>query len=1328
MPLFRLMFRWLGRLFGFLSWTVLVLGLLLGMAWGTLHLWIVPRIQEFRPDLEQWAGRAIGAPVRIGQLRVLSNGWVPSFELEDIEVRDALDRTALALPKVWVAVSVRSLLRLQVEQLALERPDLDVRLDANGQWTVAGLALGPQDGQPSAMADWLFAQKEVVVRGGTLRWTHEKAAPQPDNPGAPVVLTDVDLVIRNALRSHKLRLDATPPSVWGQRFTLMAQMNSPLLSAHPGQLQNWSGQVFAEFPHIDAAQLRPHLSLGLEVQQGEGRLRLWSDLDQGQWQGASADVQLQNVRVQLGKDLPALAFDRLAGQISGTYSPEGFSLSTRQLSFDTPEQHSWRGGDVTVRYTQPRRAQPAQGQVQGQQLDLAQLRQLARRLPLPPNWQEELERTSVQGVVQELDAQWQGSWPELKHYSVKAKASKLGWSAQTQPVQRPGIEGAQLELNFNQDGGQAVLAMPAGGLLDAPGWLQEPLVTLQELQAQAQWKVTKGQVELPQWSVKLRNADVQAQASGSWKPGAGTLGTLDLKGTIAQAEAQRVARYLPASLPADVRQYVEQAVRGGRVSNVQVRIKGPLDKLPFQNAKEGDFRFAGQVQRLALDYMPPVVRGTGKRAWPMLGDLEGELVFDRWSMQFKGKSAVAGSGPQALKFSDIDVRIPHMDERPQLHVSAKARGGAQATLQAMRDTALDDLLEGALHNAQASGNIQGNFALDVPLHGDGRERLQGQVQLQGNDVRMAAYLPALQKAKGSVTFSHEGFSLRQLQGQLLGGPVRLEGGMKTQGKQPVLNIRLQGQATAAGLQAARELAPLNVLARRMTGSSAYTAELGWRDGLPVLEVRSQLQGLALDLPAPLNKPASGAMALSISNQALKGSAGTHDQVLVSLGSAFGAHYVRRVSDGTPVVVRGSLGLGGSRTLTAPLPDQGVVGSFQFENLDTDAWLSLLQTSSGSEGLSEASMGYLPTRAGLRAQMLRVEGRDFHDLVVTASREGGLWSAIVDAREMNGQLQYRAAQGAQAGRVFARLSRLDLPAANPASNDSLLASPPSSMPALDIVIQKMRLRGKDVGQVDIQAINREVQRSDRSFAREWQLDTFNITLPEARLLASGRWQPGQRTSLDFKLESKDSGALLSRLGTPDALRDGPGVLAGRISWLGSPLQPHYPSMDGQFNIALGRGQFLKADPGAAKLLGVLSLQALPRRLLLDFRDVFYQGFVFDTVRGDVSIQRGMAQTRNLQIQGVNALLQMDGSADIEQETQRLRVLVLPELDAGTASLVAGIAVNPVVGLTSFLAQLFLQNPLAKATSQEFLIEGPWSNPVVTKVETPPAGSTSTTPSR
>ena len=186
----------------------------------------------------------------------------------------------------------------------------------------------------------------------------------------------------------------------------------------------------------------------------------------------------------------------------------------------------------------------------------------------------------------------------------------------------------------------------------------------------------------------------------------------------------------------------------------------------------------------------------------------------------------------------------------------------------------------------------------------------------------------------------------------------------------------------------------------------------------------------------------------------------------------------------------------------------------------------------------------------------------------------------------------------------------------------------------------------------------------------------------------------------------------RLGTPGALRGGSGHLEGQIDWSGSPLALHYPSMNGHFGVQMGRGQFLKADAGATKLLGVLSLQALPRRLLLDFRDVFSDGFAFDTVQGDVRIAKGIATTRNLQIRGVNALVQMDGSADIAKETQQLQVL-LPELDAGTAALVAGITVNPVVGLTSFVAQFLLKKPLAKASIQTFTIDGSWSDPRVTR---------------
>ena len=113
-------------------------------------------------------------------------------------------------------------------------------------------------------------------------------------------------------------------------------------------------------------------------------------------------------------------------------------------------------------------------------------------------------------------------------------------------------------------------------------------------------------------------------------------------------------------------------------------------------------------------------------------------------------------------------------------------------------------------------------------------------------------------------------------------------------------------------------------------------------------------------------------------------------------------------------------------------------------------------------------------------------------------------------------------------------------------------------------------------------------------------------------------------------------------------------------------------------------------------------------------MFSAGFTFDTIRGDVLIQQGIASTRNLQMKGVNAVVQMDGSSDIEKETQNLRVLILPEVDAGTASLLAGIALNPAIGLSTFLAQLILKQPLRRVNTQEFLIDGSWGDPKVTKV--------------
>ncbi|RZK99665.1 MAG: TIGR02099 family protein, partial [Rubrivivax sp.] len=282
-------------------------------------------------------------------------------------------------------------------------------------------------------------------------------------------------------------------------------------------------------------------------------------------------------------------------------------------------------------------------------------------------------------------------------------------------------------------------------------------------------------------------------------------------------------------------------------------------------------------------------------------------------------------------------------------------------------------------------------------------------------------------------------------------------------------------------------------------------------------------------------------------------------------------------------------------------------------------------------------------------------------------------------------------------------------------------------ALDIVIDQFEWRGLPLGRMEVEAINRLVPVASGGWQPEWRLNKLRMTNPDAQLDASGNWmavnrgpapaaKPQQKAAFNFTLDLHNSGGLLGRLGLPQTLKRGKGKLTGQVSWLGSPLEPHPATMSGELSVDIQEGQFLKVDPGMAKLLGVLSLQSLPRRLVLDFRDVFQQGFAFDAIDGDVSIRQGVAHTRNLRMRGVQAVVMMEGEADLARETQNLHVFVVPEVNAGTASLAYAV-INPAIGLGTFIAQVLLRKQVAEASTRQFSITGSWADPQVERVQRP-----------
>ena len=1347
-PHFPRLTRWLNHGIHALSWVLLVLGLLLGLAWGVLHLWIVPRIADYRPALERLAQQTMGVPVRIGALSAQSTGWAPSFELRQIELLDAQGRPGLILPRVVLAISVRSVLRLRLEQLVLDAPELDLRLTAAGQWRIAGLDLPSNTHGDSAAADWLFSQNEVLIRGGTVHWTNERAQRPlkalgklqiPDKEATSpetLALREVDLVLRNSARFHDLRLDATPPEAWGARFVTAGRFKRGLLSTHAAQFSDWSGQVYAYFPKVDVAQLRKQVQLGADIQSGQGALRLWSDFEKGQWTGGAADTDLTDLNIRLDPQREALAFERVSGRVSAQVLPQQFALAFRDLSFVSAEGLHWPGGNLSLNYTheQVQARKPAQGRLQGDHIDLQALRDLSLRLPLPDDLHRQLQASDVTGQIDALQLNWVGDWNHPQSYDAQASLKNLTLPAPASSTATvsgpgwPGLQSAQVQLKMTQAGGQVQIDMDENGAVWLPGILDEPKIPVHSLHAQARWQRKDGLWDVPQWSLQLNNADLAGQWQGQWHGQAKGLGVLELQGLISQADAARVHRYLPTVLPAPVRQYVRDAVVKGRYSGVQVNIKGALDRLPFANPKEGEFRFAGRLSGVELDYVPTALMPRNSLPWPHLHDLSGQLVFDRLGMKLSDASARAGEAKTGMTLNAIQARIANMTEQATLEVSGEQKGPAAQVLSLVQKSPIDKLLNSALRDMQATGSVQTRLKLNIPLLASQNTKVQGAVVLAGNDLRLTPGLPVFEKSQGTIQFSESGFSLNATQARLLGGPLRIEGGLRPGSNgESALQLRAQGEISAEGLRQAHEFHPLDVLAKQMSGSTAYTANLGWRQGQPELFIQSQLEGLGMKLPAPLTKAAATAMPLSIRSRVQGVGTSLQDRLQIDLGRVAAIQYVRDLSGAAPRVLRGSMSLGNTAAALPPMPDAGVAATVAMDQLSVDEWQALWPAAPNVEASdSDAALqSYLPTRIGLQANTITAEGRTLHQVVAGGSRDGLTWRANMDARELSGHLEFRQSTGGQPGQLYARLARLNLPPSSAADVESLLDTPPAQLPALDIVIEQLELRGMKLGRIEIEAVNSALQVSGGKPSREWRLNKFNIILPEATLNSTGRWLSAtagsnlRKTEMNFRLSVRDAGDLLTRLGTPGALRDGSGLLEGQISWNGSPLTLHYPSMSGQFDVKLGRGQFLKADAGAAKLLGVLSLQALPRRFLLDFRDVFYEGFAFDSVAGHVSIDQGIATTHNLQIKGINAIVQLDGSADVAKETQQLHVVILPEVDAGTASLVAGIAVNPLVGLTTFLAQLYLQSPLSRASIQEFLIDGSWTAPRVKRVEPEPA---------
>ncbi|HUP06141.1 MAG TPA: YhdP family protein [Caldimonas sp.] len=1345
----RVFARWtLGLLFA--AWSLLL------VAWLSLHWFILPHIENWRAPLEVQASRALGVTVRIGGLQVHSAGWVPGIELRDVRLLDAAGRVALRLPRVVASLSPKSLVAFEVrfDQLLIDGPELEVRRDTQGRIHVAGLDLGSgrAGGDDSAAADWFFRQPEFAIRDGTVQWIDE----QRDAP--PLALSGVDFVVRNGLREHDMRLDATPAAEWGERFTVEARFRQPLL-ARSGDWRRWSGGVYASLPRADLRDLRRRVVLPFELTEGNGALRAWFELVEGEPRAATLDLALREVRMRLASDAEPLVFEQVQGRIEARRDDKGASLALKRFGFVTGDGIRWPAGDMAFSLRQRPDETPTGGSFSAQRLDVGLMAQVASRVPIGDAVRRLLADVNPRGVATEVVVDWSGPLDAPTQYRAKGLLSGVALASRPpragEDVGRPGLENALIDLHASERGGEATVAIDRGAV-DLPGVFADSRVPLDSLGARIVWRIdpprraeTETRLSVQVKDARFANADAQGTLAVTWSSGDSAdkarggrfPGRIELDGTVLNGVAARVPRYLPLGIPEGTRRYLEGAIRGGVVKAATFRVKGHVRDFPFFRAKspqDGEFRITAAVDDGTFAFVPD------QPQWPAFTRVGGELVIDRSSIELRDVHANSG----AVEWSKIEGGIRSVTDKPLLALDGAARGPLGEMLRIVNATPIGGWIGRSLATATATGNAELKLALGVPLGAVSTTTVKGALALSGSDVRVAADTPLLANAKGRVEFTQKGFAVVGASARVLGGDATFEGGTQADD-----SIRFSGQGTASaeGLRRAPELGLVSRVAALASGQASYRATLAFAKGRTQVQVASNLVGLAIDVPAPLGKTALAPLELRYQTQGLdeppSAAGATRDGLRLDLGNVLQVSYVRESSAEATRVVRGGIGV----LAPAPAPSAGVAASLNLQRVDVDAWEKVYDQLFGPgapaaavttppaastpavaaaalAGAAAASASsredYVPDTVALRALELRSGTQRLTSVVAGATDENGLWRANVSADELEGYVEYRPARrrtGTNPGRIYARLARLSIAKGEGEQQvETLLDEPPSAVPGLDIVVDEFVLHGRRLGHVEIEAANRVRREAGKEPVREWRLDKLAFTVPEAQFAATGVWSaaaaPGarRRASMDFKLAVTDSGAFLERLGKGKVLQGGKGQVAGQISWIGSPFSPDYPSLAGQVNLTMDAGQFLQAEPGASRLLSVLSLQSLPRRLSLDFRDLFEQGFAFDNVAGDVSIAEGVAHTNNLRMRGPAAVVLMEGNADLARETQDVRVVVVPEINAGTASLAYAI-INPAIGIGTFLAQYFLRRPLIEAGTREFHVSGSWDDPKVERVE-------------
>jgi len=1256
--------NFLQRLLKYLAYLAAGVVILLAVAVGLFRLFL-PRLPEYQEEIEAWASAAIGMQVNFSGMDARWGLSGPQLEFYDAELtRGAPLSRVIAAEQVSIGVAFTRLVAdraLVVNRVVIRNTDVEVRQLPNGEWWIQGIALKDlpieYPGAGEGLGDIEVIAEEVAL---TL------ILPNEEQPKAFEIS-------RLSVRSEEQRLTldgmvALPDSL-GRELRIGAT-----------QLLDGSRNGGGWDVKIDAKELN------LEGVAALGQPRSWplssgsGDIDAsfawigGQVQSASAEFSLEQVSIGAREQFAML------GRLEYHRDTNGWLAVADDFQISTAAG-SWPESSLKLETSIDSDGSIVMLDARGDYLNLADLQLFA---PLLADEQKDLlNGLAPDGLVRNLVATISDIYTDSPRYAISADLENAGIAVYDD---RPGVRGFTGRLRADWSGGRLEIRS-TDMVVDLASHLTEP-VLIDSASGTVIWRRSGDRVTVLSDNIALRNADLDSQSNVQLILDEGEPPVIDLVSRWSITDIGSAKRFIPGQLMhSNLYDWFQSALVSGSIPSGTTRLYGPLDKFPFDGG-EGRFLLEAKVRDTTFQFLPD---------WPAAEIIEMDVVLDNTRLYTERNRSI-NRGREVV---DAKVEIDDL-RKPVLTIDSYSTGTLESLHSYVQSSPVAKVFGGHLRRVRVSGDAALNLDLMVPITDWKNFTITARIAANDGSLQVEGFDPPVTGLNGVVTIDRESVSSEALEGTFLGRPVQIDvDDAPDELSQFQVIARTRGSIDAQGLTEGLGL-PVTGL---VNGEADYVVDLLFPRGgneQPVpftVRVNSELVGLEVDLPDPFLKPAAETARISGEIAFMPGG-----QRIASRGEADGgvSWDIAFARDGDAWdFERGTLALGGAELTAAETRGLHIRGNA--ESVRLDEWLRLSRGDEQRTGTADRIRSI-----DVNVGSLRLFGQHLQDHRVRVDRSARDWLVQFEGEQVTGSVFVPYDFGSDRA-VVLDMERLILPGDD--TNQSDIANreqiDPRTLPPITLKTAEFALGKRFLGAMETQLVRTDEGLVAESFvARD---ASFEI-IGNARWVADATDPSGYRSHLMATLTSTDVKATMQRLDYAPGIVSDDMRLLFDVSWSGGPRTDVFETLDGDVQVQFGAGQLDEIEPGAGRLFGLMSIVALPRRLSLDFTDVFDKGFGFDELDGTFRIVDGEAYTCNLSLEGPAANIAIIGRASLAKREYEQSAVVAANL-GNTLPVVGAVVAGPQVAAALLIFSQIFKKPLQEVGQVYYAIDGPWDDPVI-----------------